>query len=86
MVRADKMKIIIIFFFRETPTSTLDQYRMKFWPLWRVFLPNRPQTEPLLGKLNYKKKAQVINIFQQDLIWLTNFRFNLHVHNVEIFS
>ena len=43
---ADKM---IFFFFKETPTSPLDQYRAKFRPLRRVFRPNRPQTEPLLS-------------------------------------
>ena len=30
-----------------TPTSPRDQYRVKFWPLGRLFRPNRPQTGPL---------------------------------------
>ena len=64
----DRMKVSVLkkkYFFRETPTTPSIPFRVKFWPLGRLFCPSHPLAYSLVlrrGVFLYRQRRENIKV------------------------
>ena len=70
----DRMKMSLLIFFRETPTSPWVPFRAKFRPLGRLFRPSRPFTYSLIcgGVTSYNFKKNIVFLFLKLYLVIAN--------------